>query len=145
MDPSQPSTLKPRPAPDALERPFWEGIAERQLRIQHCRACRTWVHPPYPECTGCRASDFDFESVSGRGRIFQRVIVESPVVVGFEGEVPYACLVVELEEQSELLVAGRLVEAGPHEAVIGRRVELVFREESDGFTLPVFRLADPPE
>ena len=136
--------LRPRPLPDELSRPFWDGIARRQLVIQRCRPCGNYVHPPYPECTECRVSDLGFEAVSGRGRIFQRVIVESPVVVGFEADVPYACLLVELEEQADLLVAGNLVGADPREAVIGRRVELVFRQEADGFTLPAFRLvADP--
>jgi len=38
------------------------------------------------------------------------------------------------------LVAGNLVDAPPYEARIGRPVEVVFREESDGFTLPMFKL-----
>jgi hypothetical protein len=51
--------------------------------------------------------------VSGCGTIFERAIVESPVVVGFENDVPYACLLVELEEQPDLLIAGNLVDAAP--------------------------------
>jgi len=98
------------------------------------------MHPPYPECTRCRASDLTVEAVSGQGVIFERAIVESPVVVGFTGDVPYACLLVELDEQPGLLIAGNLVDFPPDEAVVGRRVEVVFRDESDGFTLPMFRL-----
>ena len=41
------------------------------------------------------------------------MIVESPVVIGFEDDVPYAFLLVELAEQEELLVAGNLVDAEP--------------------------------
>jgi uncharacterized OB-fold protein len=108
--------------------------------MQRCRACKNYVHPPYPECTNCRSGDLTFEPVSGRGVIFERAVVESPVVVGFEDDVPYACLFVELDEQAGLLVAGNLVDAAPYEARIGRPVEVVFREESDGFTLPAFKL-----
>ena len=108
--------------------------------MQRCRACRNYVHPPYPECTNCRSGDLSFEPVSGRGVIFERSIVESPVVIGFEDEVPYACLLVELVEQAGLLVAGNLVDAPPEEARIGRPVEVVFRQEPDGFTLPMFTL-----
>lgn len=134
--------LKPRPVPDDLAQLFWDGIADHQLVIQRCRVCRNYVHPPYPECTNCRSGDLTFEPVSGRGTIFERTIVESPIVVGFEDDVPYACLFVELDEQPGLLVAGNLVDAAPHEARIGRPVEVVFRQQSDGFTLPGFKLVD---
>jgi uncharacterized OB-fold protein len=132
--------LRPRPVPDDLTQPFWDGVADHKLVIQCCRECQTYVHPPYPECTSCRSSDLTFEPVSGRGVIFERVIVASPVVVGFEDDVPYACLFVELAEQPGLLVAGNLVDAGPDEAEIGRPVEVVFRPDIDGFTLPQFKL-----
>lgn len=132
--------LRPRPVPDDLTEPFWEGVAAHQLVMQRCRDCHTYVHPPYPECTSCRSSDLTFEPVSGRGVIFERVIVASPVVIGFEDDVPYACLFVELAEQPGLLIAGNLVDAGPEQAEIGRPVEVVFRQDKDGFTLPQFKL-----
>jgi uncharacterized OB-fold protein len=135
-------TLRPRPVPDDLTQPFWDGVARHELVLQRCRTCGFYVHPPYPECTQCRESDLAFEAVSGRGTIFERSIVESPVVVGFEDAVPYACLFVELDEQPGLLVAGNLVDAAPEEAQIGRRVDVVFRDEPDGFTLPMFTLID---
>ena len=141
MSTSDTRALRPRPVPDDLSRPFWDGVADHKLVIQRCRDCQTYVHPPYPECTSCRSSDLNFEPVSGRGVIFERVIVASPVVVGFEDDVPYACLVIELEEQPELLVAGNLDGAkSPYDATIGHPVEVTFKEDVDGFTLPYFRL-----
>jgi uncharacterized OB-fold protein len=134
-------TLRPRPIVDVQCAPFWEGVTRGELVIERCRVCGYFVHPPFPECTRCRASDFEFVAVSGRGSIFERAIVTSPVVVGFEDRVPYACLFVELEEQSQLLVTGNLVDSPATEAVVGRAVELVFRaDELDGFVLPMFRL-----
>ncbi|MHB8466812.1 MAG: Zn-ribbon domain-containing OB-fold protein [Acidimicrobiales bacterium] len=135
-----PGSLQPRPVVDELSAPFWAGVARRELVIERCRVCGYYVHPPFPECTRCREADFEFVAVSGRGRIFERAIVTSPVVVGFEDRVPYACLFVELEEQPQLLVAGILVDGSAVEAVIGRPVEVVFRaDEVDGFVLPMFR------
>jgi uncharacterized OB-fold protein len=135
-------SLRPRPVLDEQSAAFWEGVARHELVIERCRVCGYYVHPPFPECTRCRASDFEFVAVSGRGRIFERAIVTSPVVVGFEDQVPYACLFVELEEQSQLLVAGNLVDSPATEAVVGRPVEVVFQaDELDGFVLPMFRLA----
>jgi uncharacterized OB-fold protein len=136
------TSLRPRPALDELSQPFWDGVARHELVLQRCAACRNFQHPPYPECMACRSRDLTFDAVSGRGTIFTRSIVESPVVIGFQDAVPYACLFVELVEQPGLLVAGNLVDAGPYEARVGCPVELVFREEPDRFTLPMFKLVE---
>jgi uncharacterized OB-fold protein len=61
--------------------------------------------------------------------------------VGFEEDVPYSCIVVELVEQPELLIAANLVGSLPREAEVGRPVEVAFVEDSRGFTLPQFRLS----
>jgi uncharacterized protein len=145
MSKSDNRALRPRPVPDNLSQAFWDGVTAHQLVIQRCRDCKNYVHPPYPECTRCRSSDLTFEPVSGRGTIYERVIVESPVVIGFEDDVPYAFLLVELAEQEELLVAGNLVDAPASEGRVGRQVEVVFRQDCDGFTLPVFRLVEVTE
>ena len=83
-----------------------------------------------------------FVSVSGRGIIHARSIVEAPVVIGFEEDVPYVCLVVELAEQKGLLLASNLIVADPYEARIGRPVELAFHTDPDGFIRPIFVLTE---
>jgi uncharacterized protein len=132
--------LRPRPVIDPLSQAYWDGVARSELVIEKCRACGHHIHPPFPECTSCRSNDIDFVAVSGRGRIHQRAIVETPVVPGFEHEVPYVCLTVELDEEPGLIVLGNLIGAPPYEAVIGRSVEVVFITEADGFVRPVFQL-----
>lgn len=134
--------MRPRPDITPLTQPFWDGAAQGRLVLQRCRACGHYDHPPFPECTRCRSAETAFEPVSGRGTIFERCIVASPVVAGFEERLPYACLAVELDEQRGLLVVGNLVEAPPAEAVIGRRVEVVFEDSGEGFVLPMFRLQE---
>jgi uncharacterized OB-fold protein len=133
--------MRPRPEITPLTQPFWDGARAGRLVLQRCRACGHYDHPPFPECTQCRSAETGFVPVSGRGTIFQRCIVASPVVAGFEQRIPYACLAVELDEQPGLVVIGNLVEAPPQEAVIGRRVEVVFEDAGEGFVLPMFRLA----
>lgn len=134
-------SLRPRPLVDEQSAPFWDGVARGELVIERCRACGHYVHPPFRECTRCRASNSEFVTVSGPGGIFGRAIVTSSVVVGFEDRVPYVCLFVELEEQVQLLVAGNLVDSPAREAVV-QAVEVVFRDDDlDGFALPMFRLA----
>jgi uncharacterized OB-fold protein len=101
--------------------------------------CGNRDHPPFPECTRCRSTDVGFAAVSGNGRIFERAIVRAPVVPGFESDVPYACIAVELDEQPGLLVATRFAGVA-EDAVIGARVVVSFASDDQGVVLPFFRL-----
>jgi uncharacterized protein len=55
--------------------------------------------------------------------------------------VPYASIIVELDEAPGALLAGNLLEAEYTDAKVGRRVEVIFEKLNDDITLPQFRLA----
>jgi uncharacterized OB-fold protein len=55
--------------------------------------------------------------------------------------VPYASIIVELDDAPGALLAGNLLEAEYTEAKVGRRVEVTFEKLNDDITLPQFRLA----
>ena len=57
---------------------------------------------------------------------------------------PYASIIVELDDAPGALLAGNLQEAAYTEAKVGRRVEVVFERLNDDITLPQFRLARKP-
>jgi hypothetical protein len=55
--------------------------------------------------------------------------------------VPYASIIVELDDAPGALMAGNLLDAEYTEAKVGRRVEVVFEKLNDDITLPQFRPA----
>jgi uncharacterized OB-fold protein len=59
----------------------------------------------------------------------------------FAAAVPYASIVVELDDAPGALLVANLLEAPYTEAKVGRRVEVVFQPLDDDITLPQFRLA----
>src|SRR2546425_12482598 len=59
----------------------------------------------------------------------------------FAAAIPYASIIVELDDAPGALLAGNLLEAPYTEAKVGRRVEVVFAPLNDDITLPQFRLA----
>ena len=59
----------------------------------------------------------------------------------FASAVPYASIIVELDDAPGALLAGNLLEAPYTEAKVGRRVEVIFEQLNDDITLPQFRLA----
>jgi uncharacterized OB-fold protein len=129
---------RPVPVPDDLTRPYWEAAARRQLVIQRCALCRRWIHLPARVCDNCYSLDLVFEPVSGRGTIAAIAIAHAGVADGFDG--PFACIAVELDEQSDLLVVTNLLGASPQDAVIGRRVRVCFEMLGDDVLLPQFEL-----
>jgi len=59
----------------------------------------------------------------------------------FAPAVPYASIIVELDDAPGAFLAGNLLGVPYTEAKVGRRVEVVFEPLNDEITLPQFRLA----
>jgi uncharacterized protein len=98
-------------------------------------------HPPYATCTQCVATDLRFEPVRGTGTIYAYTIMYHTGDKRFASAVPYASIIVELDDAPGALLAGNLLEAEYSEAKVGRRVEVVFEKLNDDITLPHFILA----
>jgi hypothetical protein len=58
----------------------------------------------------------------------------------FASAVPYASIIVELDDAPGALMAGNLLDAEYSEAKVSRRVEVVFEKLNEDITLPQFRL-----
>ena len=89
------------------------------------------------------AIDLKFEPVRGEGAIYAYTIMYHTGDKRFAAAVPYASIIVELDDAPGALMAGNLLEAPYTEAKVGRRVEVVFERLNDDIALPQFRLARP--
>jgi hypothetical protein len=88
------------------------------------------------------AIDLAFEPVSGKGTIYTYTIMYHTGDQRFAAAVPYASIIVELDDAPGALLAANLLDAAYTEAKVGRRVEVTFERLNDDITLPQFRLAD---
>jgi uncharacterized OB-fold protein len=92
--------------------------------------------------------------VSGKGTIHSYQVVAHTVIPGFREWAPFPIVLVELDEQSGQptaddglrltanLLDGEMNPEKEKNVAIGKRVEVVFMEGEDGFTIPQFRLTD---
>ena len=133
---------KPLPQVDLLTQPFWDAAKERRLVVQRCRGCGYYNHPPKPLCDQCSSQQLEFEPVSGRGTVYCYTVMRQQNVGGFEGDVPYVTLLVELEEQPQLFMLSFLPGSAAARLAVGQSVEVVFEEVDEGMVLPQFRI-DP--
>jgi len=132
---------RPIPVPNEWTKPFWESAKRGVLALQRCQACGHFQHPPYATCVSCMANDLAFEPVSGRGAIYAYTIMYHAGDRRFAAAIPYASIIVELDDAPGALLAANLLGAPYTEAKVGRRVEVIFEPLNDDFTLPQFRLA----
>ena len=134
---------RPIPVPDESTAGFWEAVARHEMAFQRCQHCGRFAHLPVAFCKGCHNLDqpsFAFERVTGRGRIINWTVIHDHMVAGFTGEAPLVHVLVAMQEQDDLLFPATLI--GDTEGLrLGAPVEVVFREVTDGVTLPYFQLA----
>ena len=132
---------RPIPVPNEWTKPFWDAARQGALALQRCQSCGHFQHPPYATCVNCISTDLTFEPVQGKGTIYSYTIMYHAGDQRFASAIPYASIIVELDEAKGALMAGNLLDAPYTEAKVGRRVEVVFQQLNDDITLPQFRLA----
>lgn len=134
-----PLNEKPVPVPDELSQPFWDAAREHRLVAQRCAECGYYNHPPRPTCDRCASQNLSFAPLSGRGTIYTYTVMHQPNVAGFENEIPYVNIVVELDEQPMLFMVSNLPHSELARIRIGGRVEVWFEERGAELVIAQFR------
>ena len=133
---------RPLPVPDQWTKPFWDAAKYGRLELQRGQDCGHFQHPPYPTCLNCMSINLKFEPVGGSGTIYAYTFMHHTGDKRFASAVPYASIVVELDEAPGARMAGNLLGVPHTEAKVGRPVEVVFESLHDDITLPQFKLAE---
>jgi hypothetical protein len=128
---------KPLPQVTPEMKPFFDAARRHELAVQRCRGCGAYRFPARDICSRCLAREAEWTRVSGRGSVFSWAVMHQVYHPGFASEVPYAVVVIELEEGARLV--SNLVECPPGEIRAGLPVEVVFDDITPEVTLPKFR------
>jgi uncharacterized protein len=128
----------PRPDPQTgADAEFWAGIAAGELRIQRCRTCGAFRHPPRPVCAACGSRDVEATKVAGSGEVWSFTVVHPPTLPAFMDRTPYAAVVVHLDEG--VFLVSNLVDCAPDDVTVGMRVALAITDVEPDLALPLFR------
>lgn len=125
----------PRVTPELA--PFLAAAKERRLVVQRCSGCGELRFPPRELCSRCWSREAEWVPVSGRGEVFSFYWMHQIYHPGFAAEVPYAVVIVALDEGPHVL--SNIVGCSREELRIGLPVEVTFEDASDEVTLPKFR------
>ena len=128
---------KPRPRRDGYHDGFYAYCDKHELRFQRCADCQTWRHMPRDCCPECGSFEWTWERSSGKGTLFSWTVIHRALHPSFEADLPYAPVVVEMDEGIRLvsLLRGVAIE----DLALGLALEVGFDEDRDGVTLHHFR------
>jgi uncharacterized protein len=133
---------RPVPVPDDSSAAFWSAAAEHVLTVARCARCDRLAMPPDVVCPHCRSSDpgFRFTPVSGRGTVRSWTVVRQALLPGFDGDLPFVLVDVELVEQADLRLIGRLLDGVDTVLHVGDSVVVGFEDLAPGVAVPAFEL-----
>jgi uncharacterized OB-fold protein len=129
--------------PDETSAPFWSAAAEHALTVARCARCGRFTMPPDVVCPHCHSGDpnFEFTPVSGRGTVRSWTVVRQALLPGFENDLPFVLVDVELVEQDDLRLIGRLLDGVTAHLHVGAAVVVGFEDLAPGVAVPAFELA----
>ena len=104
-----------------------EALKKDKLLGLKCRECGAVTVPPKIACRRCASPDMDIVELKGTGEI-QTFTTVNVAAEGYESEVPYTIVMVELDEGPWMM--GNLVGIDPSKVtmeLIGKRVKMGHR------------------
>lgn len=136
---TQPMPTLPRPLPriDRDHEEWWAGLRRHELLVQECPRCNILVFPPEPACPACRSLERGWRRSSGRGKVYSWVVVRRPSHPYFADKVPYAAVVVEMEEGFRVVGS---IDCAIDELRDGLPVEVGFEDVNEQVSLLRFRV-----
>lgn len=130
---------------------YFGWCARHDFRLQRCCRCRLQRYPPTAACPWCGEAKSDWEPAPMQGTVSTFSVVHQAIQPAFAPYVPYMTLLVELDIQQNIptigqgiRIVGNLSDATGdllgadafHEVSIGTRMQMVFKDLQDGFSLP---------
>ena len=118
---------------------FWKGCKRHELLIQKCQDCRRYRMYPQPMCPECGSMKAKWKKVTGRGKIYSFVIIRYSAHPLFKDKVPYAVVLVELDDAQGIRIFSNIIGCEPEKIKIGMPVEVVFEDITGEITIPKFK------
>jgi uncharacterized OB-fold protein len=144
---------------DHVNKHFYRGILDGELRLSRCDDCGHWHYLPKPRCPACLSANLTPTAIQGTGTIYL-LTFEPPgrvastdqdetltntghlgggrVADGSDPTRPRPIVTVELDEQAGLRFSGALIGTDADDVAIGDRVELDWITRA-GHPYPVWR------
>ena len=112
------------PAPDGIDREFWEGLRDDRLVLPRCTACDAWRAPSQVLCPRCWSFATAWVEVRPRGVVHTWIRTHRGFMSELDVAPPYVTALVALEDAPVRLLG--IVAGDDGGVAIGDRVVGVF-------------------
>jgi uncharacterized OB-fold protein len=119
------SVTRLKPILGVYEKPFWDWIQKRELRLQSCENGH-YRFPAGPCCPDCDSTEFSWEKVSGDGRLVSWTVFHRQYFPGLP--LPYTVVCGALAEGP--LVIANLIGAAGAELKLDMPLRIVFEDSA---------------
>ena len=126
MNAPQPLFDPPRAA--AWLAPYWEGLAQRELRLPRCSVCNAWDWYPTAATSSCHHAPLQWQAIAAGAEVFTFTHVERPLLADVDQA--YTVGLVCPDDAPQARIATRLL-APAGGLAVGARARLAFSGEGD--------------
>jgi uncharacterized protein len=127
-----------RPTVDTDSESWWQAIVDHRLLTNSCGACGRNSLYLRPFCPHCWSDDIAPVPASGRATLYTWSVIHQHAAP-FDVRTPYVLAMVDLAEGPRLMT---VIEDCPVDSLrADMELAIAFRDDDDGFTVPVFRPA----
>ncbi|WP_348674552.1 OB-fold domain-containing protein [uncultured Abyssibacter sp.] len=130
---------RPVPKLDAVNRPFWTGGADGELRLMRCQDCKEFIHPPRPVCRHCLSDRVAPEAVAGTGVVDTFTVNYQPWAPNME--VPFVIARVTIDGAPGVYLTTNIIGCEPDAVDIGDKVRVSFEQQGE-IHYPLFEKVD---
>ena len=119
-------------------------FTSRAMSIQQCAACGALQHPPEEICHRCAGMTFQTAVLAPTGTVCSYTIVHHSVNPRLDGAVPYAVVLVALDDAPDIRIVGNLLDVPVEEVAIGMPVTAAWEEfatDGEAVLLPQWQRA----
>lgn len=134
---------KPLPTLRGEERIWFDGAREGRAIYQHCADCGQDVFYTRALCPNCWSEKLEERIASGGGTVYSFTVQRRPGTPAFADQVPYALVLVDLDEGVRVLAD--ITDCAAEDIRVGMPVRMWFDDVTDEMTLPRFRPASREE
>lgn len=121
------------PVPSGVNHDWFTSAS---LAVQTCTGCGALQHPPEEICHRCGTMTFTTTEMAPTGTVYSYTIAHYPVHEALSGAVPYAVVLVALDDRPDIRVVGNVAGIDPADVRIGMPVSATWEERSvDGETV----------
>lgn len=119
-------------------RTFWDSCKKRYLAMQKCTNCNHIRYPIGPVCTKCLSDEYVWQKLSGKGTVFNYVIIHQKYNEAWADDLPYNVIMAQLDEGPRMF--SNLIGINNDKIEIGMKIEVVFEQATEEIFIPKFRL-----